>query len=153
MYFCEKYNPYNNHNLFLIVDESELILSSAYLHVFVNEISHEKYGIISDSIGIPMPHLQVGKELVVGTSRYLYFFDVTYKNVSCKLLLNSSCVKLITLHNKLIVICESDVVIISVTNKHIFNEYGFDDTIIDYTMHQDYLILHLMEGLERKIYI
>ena len=150
-YLCEKYNPYGNHNLSLIVDERQLISSPAYLYTFVDELTNDKYCVISDNVGIQMPFMKVQSEFVVGTSHYVYFFDIISKRVVYKSLLHSPCMMVLTLHNKMIVICESDVVIISLKDKRIIAKFEFNDIIVNYEIHKNSLFLQLMEGTEQKI--
>ena len=151
IYTCERFNPYNS-NLkdYIIADESGIISSPAYLHTFKDKISNEKYCIISDNIGIPMPYLKIDNEFIVGTSRYIYFFDVVTKKIERRIL-NSPCVTIIISQKKIIAICEYDVVVISVVDKHIIAEFEFNDVIIDYKTYKDYLLIYLLEGAEQKI--
>lgn len=149
IYTCEKFNPHNsNFKDLIIADESEIISSPAYLHTFV--ISDEKYCVVSDNIGIPMPYLKLDNEFVVGTSRFIYFFNAVKISLE-RIKLNSPCVRIVISHNKIIVICECDVVVISIADRRIIAEFEFDDVIIDYKMNQDGLLIYLMEGTVQKI--
>ena len=56
-----------------------------------------------------------------------------------------------TSHNKIIVICEFDVLIISLADKRVIAEFEFNDVITDYKIHQDCMLIYLMEGTEQKI--
>lgn len=150
IYSCEKFNPRNINVNFIIVDETETILSPAYLHTFKDKTSNEKYCVISDNIGIQMPYLKLDNEFVVGTSQYIYFFDVVLKKIERKLL-NSPCTMIAISHKRIIVICECDVAIISLADKHVVAEYKFNDIITDYKIHQDCLLIYLMEGTKQKI--
>lgn len=151
IYSCEKFNPHNiNHIESIIVDETEIITSPAYLHTFKDKVSNEKYCVVSDNIGIPMPYLKVDNEFVVGTSHYIYFFDAISKEIERKLL-NSPCAIILFLHNKIIVICECDVAIISLVDKRVVAEFEFNDIITDYKIHQNCLLIYLLEGTEQKI--
>ncbi len=151
IYSCEKYNPHNINQIdSIIVDETEIITSPAYLHTFRDEISDEKYCVVSDSIGVSMPYLKMDNEFCVGTSRYIYFFDGISRKTE-RIVLNSPCTKLLIYHNKIIVICECDVAIISLVDKRVVAEFEFSDVISDYMMQQDFMIICLMEGTEQKI--
>ena len=100
IYSCEKFNPHNiNHMESIIVDETEIIKSPAYLHTFEDKTSNEKYCVVSDNIGVPMPYLKMDNEFFVGTSQYIYFFDCISKKTERKLL-NSPCTKILISHNK-----------------------------------------------------
>lgn len=151
IYSCEKFNPHNNNHIeSIIVDETEIITSPAYLHTFKDNISNLKYCVVSDNIGIPMPHLKKGNELFFGTSRYIYFFDCISKKYKRELL-NSPCTKIFIYHNKIIIICECGVMIILLVDKRVVERFEFSDVISDYKIHQDLLIINLMEGAEHKI--
>ena len=151
IYSCEKFNPHNiNHTESIIVDEAKIITSPAYLHTFKDTTSNEKYCVVSDNIGIPMPYLKMDNEFFVGTSQYIYFFDCISKKTERRLL-NSPCTKILISHNKIIIICEFGVMIISLTDKHVVNEFEFGDVISNYEIHQDFLIIYLMEGTQQKL--
>lgn len=151
IYSCEKFNPYNiNHIKSIIVDETEIITSPAYLHTFKDKTSNEKYCVVSDNIGIPMPYLKIDNEFFVGTSRYIYFFENISKRIERKLL-NSPCTMILIYHNKIIIICECGVTIISLEDKRVISEFEFSDVISDYKIYQDYLLIYFMEGTEQKI--
>lgn len=151
IYSCEKFNPHNIHHIeAIIVDETEIIKSPAYLHTFEDKTSNEKYCVVSDNIGVPMPYLKMDNEFFVGTSRYIYFFDVISKKIERKLL-NSACTMILISHYKIIIICECDVAIISLVDKSVVAEFEFNDIITDYKIHQDCLLIYLMEGTEQKI--
>lgn len=152
MYSCEKFNPRNNNESFIIVDESDTITSPAYLHTFKDKISNKKYCVISDYIGIPLPYLIINNEFIVGTSRYIYFFDIVTKKIEHKLL-KSPCTTITISRNKIIVICECDVTTISHSDKHVIADFEFNDIITNYQICQDYLMVHLMDETEQKIYI
>ena len=150
-YLCRKYNPYDDFNLCPIVDETEMLSSPACLHIFENKVSSEKYCVISDCIGSPMPCLSVDGEFVVGTSHYVYFINISSRKIVHRFLLHSPCIVLLTAHNKTIAICENDVLVITYQNKSIIGEFSFNDIIIDYTLDENCLVLHLMEGEESVI--
>ena len=150
IYSCERYNPYTSNTCFIIADEREIISSPTYLHTFKDKLSKKEYGVISDNIGISMPYLKTEKEFIVGTSQYMYFFDFASKKAERKLL-NSPCEILVISHNKIIAICECDVVIMSASDKQIVAELEFNDVIADYKILQNSLSLSLMEGKEYKI--
>lgn len=150
-YSCEKYNPHNkNHIEYIIVNETSIIKTPAYLHTFEDKTSNEKYCVVSDNIGIAMPYLKLDNEFVVGTSQYIYFYDVVFKNIEC-IALNSPCTMILFSHYKIIIICESDVTILSLANKRVVAEFKFNDIITDYELYQDYIFIYLMEGPEHKI--
>ena len=151
IYLCEKFNPHNmNHLEYIIADERKIITSPAYLHTFKNEIYNEKYCVISDNIGIPMPYLKMDNEFLVGTSRYIYFFNCISKKIERKPL-NSPCTMILISHNKIIIICECDVSIVSLVDKFVVAEFEFNDVITNYKIHQNCLLIYLMEGIEQKI--
>ena len=151
IYSCEKFNPHNmNHIESIIVDETENITSPAYLHTFKDKASNEKYCVVSDNIGVPMPYLKMDNEFFVGTSQYIYFFDCISKKTERKLL-NSPCTKILISHNKIIIICEFGVMIISLVDKCVIAEFQFSDVISDYKIYQDFLLIYFMEGTEQKI--
>ena len=102
---------------------------------------------ISDSIGIPMPYLKAGNEFIVGTSRNIYFFDVASK-ITVRRSIKSPCEALEFSQNRIIAICECDVVIISSADKRVLAEYEFDDIITDYNLTRNGLSICLMEGKE-----
>lgn len=151
IYSCEKFNPHNiNHIESIIVDETEIITSPAYLHTFKDKTSNEKYCVVSDNVGIQMPYLKIDTEFIVGTSRYIYFFDGVSKKIERKLL-NSPCITILDSNNKIIIICECGVTIISLVDKHVVAEFEFSDVISDYKVYQDFLLIDLMEGTQQKI--
>ena len=55
-YLCRKYNPYDDFNLCPIVDETEMLSSPAYLHIFENKVSSEKYCVIPIAL-VPLCHV------------------------------------------------------------------------------------------------
>ena len=54
-------------------------------------------------------------------------------------------------HNKIIIICECDVSIVSLVDKFVVAEFEFNDVITNYKIHQNCLLIYLMEGIEQKI--
>ena len=151
IYSCEKFNPYNiSHMESIIVDETEIITTPAHLHTFKDKTSNEKYCVVSDSIGVPLPYLKIDNEFFVGTSRYIYFFDGISKKTGRKIL-NSPCTVILNSHNKIIIICECGVTIMSLVDKRVIAEFEFSDVISDYKIYQDFLLIYMMEGAEQKI--
>ena len=151
IYSCEEFNPHNtNHKESIIVDETEIITSPAYLHIFKDKTSNEKYCVVSDNIGIPMPYLKMDNDFFVGTSQYIYFFDCISKKTKRRLL-SSPCTKILISHNKIITICEFSVMIISLVDKRVVAEFEFSDVISDYKIYQNFLHVYFMEGTEQKI--
>lgn len=148
LYSCECFNSHNCYkNGYVIADETELISSPAYLHIFREEKTNEEYCVISDSIGIPMPYLKAGNEFIVGTSRNIYFFDVASK-ITVRRSIKSPCEALELSQNRIIAICERDVVIISSADKQVLAEYEFDDIVTDYIFTRNGLSICLTEGKE-----
>lgn len=152
IYSCEKFNPHNKNQIesSIIVDERDIIKSPAYLHTFEDKTFNKKYCVISDNIGIPMPYLEIKNGLFVGTSQNIYFFDGISQKNECKSL-KSPCIEILISHNKIIIICECDVVLLSLVDKCVIAEFEFGDVISDYKIYQDFLLIYLMEGTEQKI--
>lgn len=151
LYSCEYFNPYGFHRSGdIIADERELISAPAYLHTFRDEKSGEEYCVISDNTGAPMPYLQAGNELVIGTSRNIYFFDAASKKAVCRPI-KSPCEALELSQNRIIAICECDVVIVSFADKQVLAEYEYNDVITDYRLTRNGVSVCLMEGGEKNI--
>ena len=151
LYTCNRYNPHVAQDIHAIVDETELISSPAYLHAFVNECTSENYYVISDTIGIPMPHLGMEHELIIGTSRYIYFISYKTKSITQKILTNSPCIHLDAVQNKIITICENDVMIITMSNENDVKTISFDDVIVNYVICDQYLTVSFMDNKLIKI--
>ena len=149
---CEKFDSHkDSSNDFIIADESNIILSPAYLYTFEDRLSNVKYSVISDNVGYPMPHLELNNKIIIGTSRYIYFYDISSKKTKSESL-NSPCMELIKLYNKILVISECDIMIISLEDNSI-KKFEFNDIIVDYKICQNCLYIFLLEGGKKKVNI
>lgn len=149
-YYFKKYNSYEQLSDLVIVDESQMLHSPAYIHVFYREDSKKKYYIISDSTGIPMPSVLLNNDLIIGTSYFIYFINTHTNSVVRKEPLPSACIEILLLFDNLLIICENDILFLSLENNIVFN---FEDVIIGYKIEGDYLKIKFMDDPPRKIAI
>lgn len=147
MEHIERFNPYGSANIEPIVDETNQILSPSYLYTIFDELFNS-YQIISDYCGIMLPYVFYKEFLIIGTSKRIYFIDRHGKKVVKQFEIPSLCINIFVENTLVIVICETDIVIISKSKK---TEYNFSDVISEYNLQKGNLTLSLMDGTHKYI--
>ncbi len=146
---CERFNPYGCADVSPIVNESDLISSSPYLFTVIDELSRP-YQIVSDYNGIMLPYVFFGDNLAIGTSNYIYYIDRNSKKTVKQIKAPSLCVDICLKQNLIIVICETDIVLLSESKK---TEYNFGDVISDFALHEEFFSVTLEDGTRRELKI